>query len=172
VEHQNLPIPAFDVPGYEIHRVTTVVIAPTGGVKVNGSAPRSLEAFGIRDIQNHVPFFVGDRQAGPRAPAVRPFRRIRRPSLELPSGLTSPAPRSCACKRAAGCSRGVNVAKNGSLQENVGGEPRDTLIANGTPSWILIGLRQAAQFKRKGAKPGWHAKSSRILCLRVSPKRR
>jgi predicted 3-demethylubiquinone-9 3-methyltransferase (glyoxalase superfamily) len=66
VEHQNLQIPAFDVPGYEIHRATTIIIAPTGGVKVNGSAPRSLEALGIRDIQIHVPFFVSDRQVGPR----------------------------------------------------------------------------------------------------------
>jgi hypothetical protein len=37
----------------------------TGGVKVNGSAPRSLEALEIRDIQNDVAFFVGDRQVGP-----------------------------------------------------------------------------------------------------------
>jgi hypothetical protein len=51
VEHQNLQIPAFDVPVYEIHRATTIIIAPTGGVNVNGIAPRSLEALGIRDIQ-------------------------------------------------------------------------------------------------------------------------
>jgi hypothetical protein len=66
VEHQNLQIPAFDVPVYEIHRATTIIIAPTGGVNVNGNAPRSLEALGIREIQNHFPFFVGDRQVEPR----------------------------------------------------------------------------------------------------------
>jgi hypothetical protein len=71
VEHQNLPIPAFDVPVYEIHRATTIIIAPTGGVNVNGITPRSLEALGIREIQNHFPFFVGDRQASGTAALAR-----------------------------------------------------------------------------------------------------
>jgi hypothetical protein len=69
--HQNPQIPAVDVPGYEIHRATTIIIAPTGSVKVNGIAPRSLEALGIRDIQNHGPFFVGDRQASATAALAR-----------------------------------------------------------------------------------------------------
>jgi hypothetical protein len=124
VEHQNLPIPAFDVPVYEIHRATTIIIAPTGGVNVNGIAPRSLEALGIREIQNHFPFFVGDRQASGTAALSSFCRRVGLPNNSR-------------------CSRGVNVAKDGRPDENVGGEPLDILAANGKLSRILIVLRQA-----------------------------